>query len=64
MLKKTVIDHYKRQASVAKVLRVARSTVHGWGDIIPEKQALKLDKITDGKLKYDASLYDQANQQA
>lgn len=58
MFKKTVVAYFQRQAQVARTLGLARSTVHGWGNIIPEKQALKLERLTEGALKYDPSLYE------
>lgn len=58
MLKKTVIEYFgNNQSAVARVLGLNRSSVFGWPELIPEKQALKLDRLTKGELKYDESLY-------
>ncbi|ERT10271.1 Cro/CI family transcriptional regulator, partial [Photorhabdus temperata] len=34
--------------------------VSQWKNIIPERAALKLNKITNGKLKYKPALYNKA----
>ncbi|MDE8603926.1 Cro/CI family transcriptional regulator [Marinomonas sp. RSW2] len=61
MLKENVIAFFQakkqNQSDIARKLGVARQTVSCWGDVIPEKQAMKLERITEGALKYDASLY-------
>jgi len=33
-------------------------SVSQWKEIIPEKQAMRLERITGGKLVYDESLYE------
>lgn len=35
-----------------------------WGEVIPQKQAFVIERITKGKLKYDASLYQKATDSA
>ncbi len=60
MYKRDVISHFHRATEVCKVLGLTSGSVSQWGDVIPEKQALKLDRITAGKLKYDPALYKQA----
>lgn len=57
MRKNTVISYFKSGVNTAKALNISKASVSGWGEIIPEKQALKLEKITNGKLQYDSSLY-------
>lgn len=61
MYKNKVVDHFGTQSAVAKALKIARSCVCGWGDVIPEKHALKLERLTvkdpKGQLTYDESLY-------
>jgi hypothetical protein len=53
----TALDFYKTQQVLAAALGITQAAVSKWGEIIPEKQALKLDRITGGQLKYDASFY-------
>jgi len=65
MLKGNVVDYYGGISKTAVALGVTHSAVCQWGRIIPEKQALYIERLTKGKLKYDASLYHKAiNSQA
>ncbi|MEQ1969695.1 Cro/CI family transcriptional regulator [Xenorhabdus nematophila] len=57
MYKSSVVDFYGSQRKTARALGVSDQAVSHWRSIIPEKAALKLEKITNGALKYDASLY-------
>lgn len=57
MLKTNVIAYFRTQAACARFLDITRDAVSKWGDVIPEGAALKLEKRTDGALKYDESLY-------
>jgi DNA-binding transcriptional regulator YdaS (Cro superfamily) len=57
MKKSLAIKYFGGVVKLASVLAVSHSSVSQWGEIIPEKQALKLEKITSGELKYDPSLY-------
>jgi len=57
MYKQKVLDHYGTQLNVATVLSIKQASVSKWGDVIPEKQALRIEKLTDGALKYDPVLY-------
>ncbi|PJE55630.1 Cro/CI family transcriptional regulator [Marinomonas sp. BSi20584] len=58
MDKTSVIEFYgNNQSEVARVLNITRASVSCWPDRVPELQAMKLERLTDGALKYDASLY-------
>ena len=57
MLKKTVVKYFGNQLSTAKALGLTRGSVSQWGEVIPEKQALRVEKISNGVLKYDPSFY-------
>jgi transcriptional repressor of cell division inhibition gene dicB len=57
MLKDHVIRYFGSATAVAKNLKVHRSTISNWGNIIPEKQSLKLNFMTDGQLKHDPGMY-------
>ncbi len=61
MLKTTVIQFYGNQSKAAVALKVTRSCVSAWNSLIPEKQALLLERLTEGALKYDPSLYETKN---
>ncbi len=60
MRKSDAITHFGNQSKLASTLGIAPASVSQWGEIIPEKQALRLERITDGALKYDPNLYKKA----
>lgn len=60
MHKGTVVDYYGGISKTAVALGVTHSAVCQWGSN-PRKQALYIERITNGKLKYDASLYRKIN---
>lgn len=63
MLKTTVLQYFNnRVTDVAEACNVSVQAVSQWGALIPEKNALKLDRNTKVKLKYDASLYSKASE--
>ena len=57
MLKATIIKHFGTQAATAKFLNISPPAVHYWEEVIPERQALKLDRTTHGALVYDEAYY-------
>ncbi len=57
MLKSDVLKYFGTRTAVARFLKISSSAVTQWQDIIPEKQAYRLENLTNGKLKVDASLY-------
>lgn len=58
MNKQTVIDHFGNITKVAATLGIAHTSVIGWDEeVIPEAMAARLDRITNGKLKYDHNFY-------
>lgn len=59
---RTALNFYKTQQLLATALGISQAAVSKWGVIMPEKQALKLDRITEGKLKYDPLLYAASDQ--
>ena len=60
MLKNKVVEYYGGISKSAIALGVTHSAVCQWGNVIPQKQAFVIERITNGKLKYDASLYQKA----
>lgn len=60
MLKNQVVEYYGGISKPAIALGVTHSAVCQWGNVIPQKQAFVIERITNGKLKYDASLYQKA----
>lgn len=57
MLKNDVLNYFKDASEVAKLLNLTRGAVSQWSNIIPEKNAYRLQEITNGALKVDHSLY-------
>lgn len=64
MLKNQVVEYYGGITKTAIALGVTHSAVCQWGNVIPQKQAFVIERITKGKLKYDASLYQKATDSA
>ena len=58
MLKATALDHFGTPSAIAECLGVTPSAVSGWGDVIPEGSAYKLQVLTHGALKVDPALYE------
>lgn len=59
MNKAQVIKHFGSQKAVAAALEISQPAVAQWGDLVPEKQALRLHMLTSGQLHYDPSVYAQ-----
>ncbi|MCY1894047.1 Cro/CI family transcriptional regulator [Klebsiella pneumoniae] len=62
MLKNQVVEYYGGISKTAIALGVTHSAVCQWGNVIPQKQAFVIERITNGKLKYDASFYQKATE--
>lgn len=60
MYKKDVIDHFGTQRAVAKALGISDAAVSQWKEVIPEKDAYRLEAVTAGVLKYQESAYRKA----
>lgn len=62
MKKQDVLKFYNnRVTDVANACGVSSPSVSQWREIIPERVALKLEKITRGKLRYDERYYKKAS---
>ncbi len=57
MLKKAVREYFGSQHAISLALGLSDSAVSQWKEIIPEGAALKIERITKGKLKYQENLY-------
>ncbi len=57
MLKDDAIKYFGSQRAIAEKLKVTDSAVSQWKEVIPERVALKLSRITNGKLKYQPDFY-------
>ncbi|EGN1928408.1 hypothetical protein IR671_002391 [Salmonella enterica] len=57
MNKSSVVSFFTSQRKIALVLGISEQAVSLWGELIPKGAALELEKITNGALKCDLSLY-------
>lgn len=57
MWKHSVLKYFKTASRAAKAAGVTKSAVSQWKDLIPMRMAYQLNKATNGKLKFDPSLY-------
>ena len=56
-----VIAHYGTEHKAAEALNITRQAVNYWsasGGRVPELQAIKLHRLTRGRLRYDPSAYE------
>jgi DNA-binding transcriptional regulator YdaS (Cro superfamily) len=51
MKKKDAIEWYHGVKELAKALGITRFAVYQWGEDVPEKSALKIERLTAGKLR-------------
>ena len=58
MFKGDVLKHFGGTSKTASALDISHSAVCQWGEVIPEKQAMKVERITKGKIKYSPSFYE------
>ncbi|MFF6013199.1 Cro/CI family transcriptional regulator [Rahnella sp. R3(2024)] len=61
MFKSDVLKHFGGTSKAASALDISHSAVCQWGNVIPEKQAMKVERITKGKIKYVPSMYEKAS---
>lgn len=59
MYKSDAIKYFGNLTKLALAAGVSLPSASAWGDVIPERRAAKLEKLTDGALKYDPALYEQ-----
>ncbi|MFA5387727.1 MAG: Cro/CI family transcriptional regulator [Candidatus Paceibacterota bacterium] len=57
MLSSTVFAYFSSKTEVWRLLGLTSGAVSQWGEVVPEKQAMRLERLTKKKLKYDPSLY-------
>lgn len=57
MLKDDVIEFFGSPVQTAEALGITRGAVHLWPRLVPERAALLVEKMTNGLLKYDPTLY-------
>ena len=57
MQKQDAIAYFGGTPHLAKALGIGRHAIYQWPDVVPELRARQLAELTEGKLKFDASLY-------
>lgn len=62
MRKTDVHKHFKTWAAVGRAIGYTRSAVQQWPDIIPEAAAYRIERVTDGALKVDPTIYQSKSQ--
>lgn len=58
MLTECAVQHFGSRLSVAKALNLTKSAVYQWGKVVPHWSATRLERLTDGQLCVDETLYD------
>lgn len=58
MLKTSAIEHFGSASHVAAALGITRSAVQQWPELIPPLSAARLERLTEGALKFDPDAYD------
>lgn len=59
MFKQDAINYFGSKSKLAKAAGVAPASVSVWGDLVPEKNAIRLQLASEGVLQYDPEVYDQ-----
>lgn len=57
MNKLSVVDFFGTKRAIAGALGISKQAISAWPEIIPKGAALELEKITNGALKCDLSVY-------
>ncbi len=58
MLTKKAEDHFGGRAGILRALgNRTKSAIYQWGDVVPLRAAMELEKLSKGKLKVDIGLY-------
>ena len=61
MFKQDAINYFGSKSKLAKAAGVAPASVSVsvWGELVPEKNAMRLQLASEGVLQYDTEVYDQ-----
>ena len=57
MQTKEAIEFFGSAKALAETLRITKGAVSQWGELVPEKNALYLERVTRGELSYNAEIY-------
>jgi len=61
MLKDDVVAYFGSKTKVATALGISRGSVTKWKEIIPERRAVRIERLSNGVLRYDPSVYEDLN---
>ncbi|MEQ6971276.1 Cro/CI family transcriptional regulator [Pectobacterium polaris] len=61
MYKSDAIKHFGNLTKLAMAAGVKLPSASAWGELIPERRAARLERLTNGALKYDPALYEGSN---
>ncbi|HBV5320840.1 Cro/CI family transcriptional regulator [Klebsiella oxytoca] len=64
MRKSEVVNYFGGVCKTALALGIKHPSVSEWPEIIPEVRAYQVEKITNGRLKFDQSLYQNSTDSA
>ena len=59
MFEQDAINYFGSKSKLAKAAGVAPASVSVWGELVPEKNAMRLQLASEGVLQYDPEVYDQ-----
>ncbi|CAH3897277.1 hypothetical protein AI2945V1_3561, partial [Klebsiella oxytoca] len=59
VFKQDAINYFGSKSKLAKAAGVAPASVSVWGELVPEKNAMRLQLASEGVLQYDPEVYDQ-----
>lgn len=57
MYKKDVLNYYGTLVKLAEILKISPSAISQWKDIIPERQAYRLQRLSNNVLTVNPELY-------
>ncbi len=63
MLTADALAYFGSKKAIADAIGVSPSAVSQWEELVPPLSAAKLEKASDGRLKFDPDLYDDWNRQ-
>jgi hypothetical protein len=62
----TALGHYRTGLAIAEALRIKSQAVYQWkrSGVVPIKSAVRLEKLSGGKVRVDLKVYERANGRA
>lgn len=57
MYKKDVLNYYGTLVKLAEILKISPSAISQWKEIIPERQAYRLQRLSNNALMVNPELY-------